>query len=276
MGKIVNNRQRLYVERIKPFRAVIETILKREQSLLQAARASAGAEGAAFKRLDLARDMLDLSSNYIIMSGLSQSLLKTRNAEYLDDARKAIYKSLSYLEEIVGRQVDAPFSDYEDRLQDIRGLSPGDRYRFICKAGFAVQLLENAFGDNSKWKWVFVELEGRFAAAAKNILDLKAAYNNTDPRSPDYEPLMKHLRLVKKLLMQAGDRYRDRYELSTNSIDDFKRGLMFLSALRRVHAIMGERDRVEVVKKKIDTWNAKLAGDLRKQPSPPPGGPASP
>jgi hypothetical protein len=88
---------------------------------------------------------------------------------------------------------------------------------------------------------------------------------NTDPRSPDYEPTVYSLRLVKKLLMQAADRYREKYELSTNRTDDFKMGINFLSALRRLHILLGDRDDGETVKKKLDIWTSKLETDIKKQ-----------
>jgi hypothetical protein len=109
-----------------------------------------------------------------------------------------------------------------------------------------------------------VELEGRYAAVAKNILDLKSTVANTDPRSPDYEPTVYHLRLIKKLLRQAADRYWQKYELSTHQIDDFKQGITFLGALRRLQVLMGDREDAELVKKKYEIWSAKLAADIKK------------
>jgi hypothetical protein len=125
-------------------------------------------------------------------------------------------------------------------------------------------LLENAYGYNTKWKWAFVEVEGRYAAVTKNIVDLRGAVLNTDPRSADYEPTVYHLRLAKKLLMQAADRYREKYELSTNRIFDFKQGIAFLSALRRLHILLGDRDDAEMVRKKLDAWSEKLEMDQKK------------
>jgi hypothetical protein len=71
--------------------------------------------------------------------------------------------------------------------------------------------------------------------------------------------------MAKKLLMQAADRYREKYELSTNRIDDFKMGITFLGALRRLHIILGDKDDAETVKKKLDIWASKLDVDLKKQ-----------
>jgi hypothetical protein len=74
-----------------------------------------------------------------------------------------------------------------------------------------------------------------------------------------------HLRLMKKLLIQAADRYREKYELSTNRIDDFKMGIHFLDSLKRIHILFGERDDAETLKKKSDIWNSKLEVDIKKQ-----------
>jgi hypothetical protein len=157
-----------------------------------------------------------------------------------------------------------PFSDYEDKLAGIAALDAASRYLLVRKTGLAVQLLEDAFGDNSRWKWSFVELDGRYAVVAKNILDLKKAAANTDPRSPDYEPTMYHLRLIKKLLAQAADRYREKYELSTKNDEDFQTGIRYLEALHRFYRVVGTREEAELAKKKIEVWKARLEADVKR------------
>jgi hypothetical protein len=263
MAKITNEDRHQYIEKIKPYKATIQSLLKREGTVLQIIKRDS--KGSAFKRLTLADEMIFMASNYIILSGVSQSMLKQRNEEALNDGRKSLYKAIIYLEEVVSPLVDAPFSDYEERLEEIASIDAARRYAIIRKMGLAIKLLEDAYGDNTKWKWAFVEMEGRYAAVAKNIVDLKAAVANTDPRSPDYEPTVYHLRLMKKLLMQAADRYRGKYELSTNRIDDFKMGINFLNSLKRNHMLLGERDNAETLKKKADIWASKLEVDLKKQ-----------
>ena len=99
-------------------------------------------------------------------------------------------------------------------------------------------------------------------------MDLKKAVVNTDPRSPEYEPTVYHIRLIKKLLAQAADRYREKYELSSRNIEDFKIGIRFLSALRRIYSVIGNRDEVEFAKKKLDSWTAKLEADIRRNRKP--------
>jgi hypothetical protein len=263
MAKISSEERHKYFERIKPYKETIAAILKQEQAVLMEIKKDR--TGAAFKRIALVDDMLNLTSNYMVLNGVSQSVLKVKNEDALNDGRKSLYKSVIYLEEIVSNFVDAPFSEYEEKLAEIESVDAARRYFLVRKLGLAIQLLENAYGDNTKWKWSFVELEGRFAAAAKNIIDLRNAVANTDPRSPNYEPTVYHLRLIKKLLMQAADRYREKYELSTNRIDDFKQGINFLAALRRLHIVLGDRDEAETVKKKYDIWSAKLGSDMKRQ-----------
>ncbi|GHV45680.1 hypothetical protein AGMMS49546_32070 [Spirochaetia bacterium] len=263
MAKISNEDRRLYFKRIRRYQVAIDTILKKEKSSRSAIRKNPGA--AAFDLLALVDDMLNLSSHYIILNGVSQSMLKVKNEDALNEGRKCLYKSVIYLEQVVTGLIDAPFSEYEKKLADIAVLDQGRRYLLVRKMGLAIQLLERAYGEHTKWKWSFVELEGRYAAVTKNILDLKAAAANTNPESPHYEPTMYHLRLIKRLFMQAADRYREKYEISTRQVDDLKKGLLFLAALRRIVMVLGDRDEAEALRKKYYTWTASLEKELKRR-----------
>jgi hypothetical protein len=264
MSKISSLDRAQYLEKTGPYQAFIEAGLAKEKELLNTIKTDP--PGAAFKRLALADTALNLGSCYIAQNGISQSVLKIKNEDALNEARKSVYKGVIYLEQVVTGLVDAPFSEYEEKLEEIAGLSSEHRYHLARKTGLAIRLLEDAFGENSKWKWAFVDLEGRFTAAAKNMLDLKKIAANTDPRSPDYAPTVYHLRLVKKLLMRAADRYRERYELSTNRVNDFETGIRFLYALRRLLLIYRDRDEAWTVRRKLDIWESKLNNDMQREP----------
>jgi hypothetical protein len=238
-------------------------MLKEEQDALLQLKNNVS--GSALKRLSLADSMLNIASNYIIMDGVVRSVLKLGNEEALNEARKTLYKSIIYLEEIVSNYIDAPYSEYEGKLAEIENISPAQRYLLVRKMGLAINLLENAYGDNTKWRWTFVEMEGRYAVVTKNIINLKDVMVNSELGSEHYEPTVRHLKLIKKLLSQAADRYREKYELSTNRIDDFKMGITFLSALRRVDILTGDQAEAVATKKKLDIWNVKLTTDTEKQ-----------
>lgn len=253
-----------YAEKTKVFQDKINMFLKREEMMSSAFKREED-EGTALKRIVLVDDMLNLASNYLILSKTSFAMLSLRNEEALHEARKTLYKAVMYMEEVVSGFVDAPFSDYEERLRSIATVDAAQRYLLVRKLGLSVDLLQDGFGTTTKWRWAFVELEGRSAVIAKNILDLKKAVANSDPRSPDYEPTVRHLELVKKLLSKTASRYRSKYELSSNQIDDFKMGIHFLEALKRFHTVFGESGEAASVKRTLDIWSAKLEGDIKKQ-----------
>jgi hypothetical protein len=263
MAKISNQERSQYLEKVKKYRALIESCLDREKETLKAIERDP--EDSTFKRLSLVEDMLNLTSYHMVENGISQSVLKIKNTDALDEGRKSVYKSVIYLEQIVTGLVDAPYSEYGGNVEQIAFLSAQQRYLLIRKMGLAITLVEQAYGANTKWKWVFVELEGRYAALAKNIIDLRNAVANMDPRSPNYAPTVYHLRLIKKLLTQAADRYRERYELSTNRISDFETGIQFLMALRRIHILLRDTREAAEVKRKLDIWEIKLNTDKQRK-----------
>jgi len=263
MAKITDHDRHAYLEKVKGYTTAASALLKTEKNMLIEIRKNT--PDSPMKKLELADEMLNLASNYIAVNGVSNIVLRNKNEDALNDARKSLYKSVIYLEELVSNYVDASFSEYEEKLAKIEEFDPNQRYLLIRKMGLAIDLLENAYGDNSKWRWTFVEMEGRFAAVAKNIMNLRTAVTNRNPESPYYESTVYHLRLIKKLLAQSADRYREKYELSTGQMLDFKTGISFLSALKRVHIVLAENDEAEAIKKKLSIWTAKLETDLKKQ-----------
>jgi len=262
MAKITDQARSLYYEKVKGYSSIVKAYLQTEKEIL--AEIKKNAPEASLRKLTLVDEMLNLTSNYIALNGVSQAMLRSKNEEALNDARKSIYKAVIYLEEIVSNYIDAPFSDYEGKLAEIEAFDPNQRYQLIRKMGLTIDFLEASYGDNSKWRWTFVELEGRFAATAKNIMDLRNVVVNKSPESPFYDSTVYHLRLIKTLLTQAASRYRDKYELSTQQVLDFKTGIQFLAALKRIHILLGESDDAEAVKKKLTIWTTKLDADIKK------------
>jgi hypothetical protein len=263
MAKITEEARQTYGEQVVAYQQQIDALLIREKNMLMMIEQDP--TGASYKRLMLTDEMLYLSTLYLAKHTLSVAMLGVKNEDALNDARKTLYKAVIYLEEVVSNFIDAPFSDYEDKVNEIRNLPEAKRYYLVRKLGLAIRQIVDAYGDNTKWRWTFVELEARFATVAKNILDLKSASKDgLDPHSPDYDDTVYHLRLVKRLLQQAADRYREKYELSTGRIDDFRLAINYLLALRRIHIILNERDGAEEAKRKSEIWKEKMEKDHKK------------
>ena len=262
MKKTSEEARRRYTEYIQEYKAFIEAAQERERT----AKASfaADGEGVALHKLALAGDNLDVVAHYLLMNSLSVSLLGIRNEAFLNEARKSCYKAVIWLEEVVTPLIDAPFSEYEDSLAAIEGFTDESRCELVRKLGFAIDAIEEGYGENSKWKWSFVELEGRFAAVTRNLLNLKTLLAGMDPRIEGYAARLAHLALARELLQQSADRYRQKYEMSNLRVDDIKAGINFLAALRRLHVVLGEGEQAEVVRKKAEIWKAKMEDDLRK------------
>lgn len=263
MSKVSEEARKKYLEKIQDYKKIIEEIENREKLLLQVIdRDSSGAE---YKRIRLAEESLNILSYYVLMNDLSVALLGVKNEGYLNDARKLCYKVVIYLEQVVSSVIDGPWSDYEAKLAAIQSFDPKERLRLVNKMGLALQLVIAGYGDNTKWKWTFVELEGRLATVVKNLLNLNTLFQDLDPRSEFYEIKTAHLATARKLLDQAANRYREKYELSTLRFDDFRLAIKYLAALRYLSVIVNKAAEAEAIKKKIDIWQLKLDTDLKRK-----------
>lgn len=262
MGKITQEQRNRYFDKVKEHRRTIEAGLAKEKTLLELL--SKDENGAAYKRLHLAEEVLDLSSWYLLVNTLSVSLLGIKNEDYLIEGRKTLVRAMKYLEDTVPAYLDVPFSDYEKSLDEIKDFGAEERNRLFRKFGFAIQCYEDAFGENSKYAKSFNELWGKYAALAKNYVDLRTVVSDLDFSSPLRPILAAHLSLVKTLFQRCADNYRSEYELYTHKPQDFRTAISYLAALRRLSIALGERDEADSLKRKIEVWNTKLDADEKK------------
>lgn len=263
MTESQNVKEKIYYEQVVKYDQLIKIISKRENNILSLIEKDG--IGASYKRLILVDEMIFLSSVYIAKHQFSVSSIGGKNENILNEARKTVYKALIYLEEIVTPLVDVPYSDYEENLAKISNLPQKQRFYLIRKLGLIIQMVIAAYGTNTKWKWSFAEMRGRYAVLAKNILDFK--YVSTvimDPHHEDYDDIILHLRLVKKLFSDTADEFRKKYEIATNNLNDFSTAINFLSCLRRVHMVLYEVKEAEEIKRKLDIWNDKMEKDRKK------------
>jgi hypothetical protein len=259
-----NAKQAEYTEKTKSYNASIEQLLKDAQDVDIALKQGSIPE-PEFMKIKLSISMLTVVSNYLAMNQISVSIFRKLNENLLNEARKSMHRCLVYLEEVVTNIVDAPFSDYEEGLSKIAAVSPQQRFSLVEKIGQQLTNLKEAYGKNSKWINTILEFEGRYAVVAKNLINLRDYFVNSDFESPHYEPTVRHIKKVRELLEQAADGYRKKYELSTKAIDDFQKGINFLSALKRLDIFTGDQESAVTNKKKIETWTAKMKADAEKQ-----------
>lgn len=264
MAKITLEQRNRYAAKVKEYRSIIDGIALKEQSFLALLK-QPGGQGAGYVRMHLAEEALSQTSYCILIHTLSVALMGIKNEDSLAEARKALVRGIKYLEDIVTGYIDAPFSEYEKNLEDIAEISYEDRYALLRKIGFSIREIEEGYGANSKWKWSFVETWGKFAVVAKNMLDLKRAYQDLELTSPNRIIVMSYLATVKRLFQSTADKYREKYEVFSSKMEDFKQAILFLSALRRLHTIFGERADADDLKKKIDIWSAKLEADQKRR-----------
>ena len=284
MEKISSEARKRYTERIKEYKERVDEITDKNKELEERIAKTSKSQGLTSGqyrgdqftdlkaleevnsiRFELADQYLNIVSYYNLMSALSLSLLGIKNESFLNDGRKSCYKSIIYMEEIVSPYIDAAFSDYQQGVESLKRFDDRSKYRLLCKLGFAVDSIIEGFGAGSKWKWSFVELQGRYAVIAKNLLNLKSFIMQLDPRAEGYSQRLSHMQLVKKMLQQSADRYREKYELSTMRLDDIKKAILFLAAMKRLHTLLGEVEEAEVVKKKMEIWKTKMEDDQKKQ-----------
>ena len=263
MAKIAAEARDDFNAKSEPYKQEIEKSLKKEKEILSSM--TADRSEAAYRRILLAEEMIYIATIYLTINNLSEELLAVKNTDALNESRKTLYKAVIYLEEIVTNLIDAPYSEYEDALAQIDSMPMDKRFFIVRKLGLAIRMLMDAYGENTKWKWAFVELNGRFAVIAKNLLDIKQASKSYfDPSSPDYDTTVYYIQLVRKLIAQSADQYHQRYEFSTHRLDDMRNALLFISAQRRFCIIFDEKDEAEELKKKGRVLKEKMELDRKK------------
>lgn len=256
-------KQQHYEDKIRFYMNKIRELREKEDSVSETYRSNPG--GFAEELFYLADDVLNTASHYFAVNGISVSVLSLRNEESMAEARKAITRAIDYVESIVTGKIDAPYSEYENKLETLSAVSAEKKFYMARKMGLSIALLKQAYGNNTKWRWAFVDIEGRFTAVAKNLLDMRKVFSNNDPSSPDYNALLYHQHMIKRLLGAQATKYQERYALASQHADDMRNAIAFLSALRQMLFLLNERHDAEELKKKHDAWSAVYEALLNKK-----------
>ena len=140
MVKADQRAKQRYQEKINDYNTIIDRILAEEKE--SSKELVKGDISQSLRRFDLAKDSLNLVSYFVLMNSLSLSLLGIKNETYLNEGRKALYKAIIYLEEIVSPYVDVPFSEYEEGVQSLETLSDSQKCDLIKKELIKEDLIE--------------------------------------------------------------------------------------------------------------------------------------
>ncbi len=219
-----------------------------------------------YKKVAAANVYLNTVGLYCEMSAKSLEIMSIKNDAYLTNARKNTYQAVKLLEKIVGTGVDTNLTDNAEILHALPLLNPRRVLNLLKKIEYCIALIEFEEGDNSKWKWNFVEMYGKLAVTAKNMTNFKElAIKLNDPRVEFYQEINDLILFVKTLTDSAAKKLREKYELSTMDVQDMNKAIDFMNLLVRIHIILNEQTFAQEAKKVIEKWKAKLEMDLKKK-----------
>ena len=210
-----------------------------------------------YYHIAIANEYLDMVLLNCSMSKVSEKYLLKKSDDFLNDARKTYFKALIELEEVVGNFVDTVLHENQDILKTIPKMDPKRVLNLINKLKSTLKEIEDGWGEGSKYKWSFVDMEGRYITIFKNFLDYKRLSVN-DPRDPYFPENVQLLNMVKLFLQTVSHRFREKYMLGTKEVVDIKAGINFQEALRKITSLLGTPEEAETAKKTIDSWKMML------------------
>ncbi len=263
MAKVTGALKNQCADQQKSYKTKIEEIQKKIKALESG---MLGVEEHDYpSKLDIAFLSLIEASYHYALNTISFTTLGVKMEAEVNTARKLMVKVMLLCEDVYGNESDMPLS-YNEEAHLIVEEKFHDKwkYDFICSVGYMLDTLKDFYGDNSKWKWNFVELEGRLALLTKNMINFKSFIKLWEPGLEYYAERCEHMKLVKKLLQENADVYKMKYELSDKTIDDMRFAISLSSTLRMVYVYLGDMDNVNKQKKIVDLWTKKMNDDLKK------------
>jgi len=253
-----------YNDEIKPLKAQSDEIEKKIREITLKKKSNPKLE--PYYNLEIIAYLFKTIDIYIRMSNLSVNILGIKNNKSLDLAKSNFSKILQLMKEIVGDDVDRDsLKENEEYLERINRLNPRHLYDLAIKIDDTLNNLKNSMGEESKWKWFFVELQAKVAVITRNLINFSDILKYRDPREEFFRTRIEHLRFAKDLLEEAAKQYRTKYELSSKSREDLKKSIDILEALRKIHITMGEANEAEKLKTIIDAARLNLEADDKKQ-----------
>lgn len=205
-----------------------------------------------YLNLEIASREMDVIDDYMKMNDLSVEMLGIKNNSLLESAKKEFYNLIQNMEEIVGRDIDRSLRENDDYLATINRVNQAHILNLVHRMHRVLNELKNKFGTDSKWKWLFVEIQARVAVITKNITNFSEVAKFRDPRSEFFYERRDLMQLCKDSLTEAARQFRTKYEMAGKARDDLKKSMAYLSALRKIHVLFGEDAEAGKLKNIID------------------------
>ena len=122
MGKISQQAKNNYSEYTKKYKTIIEEIIVREKSLDTAIKSGKEIQNIELTKIEMADTVLNMASYYVLLNELSTTLLGIKNDNFLNEARKACYRAIIYIESVVTDMIDIPLSELAESQVQLSGL----------------------------------------------------------------------------------------------------------------------------------------------------------
>ncbi len=201
------------------------------------------------------------------MNEISEQMMQVKNNSFLDNARKNLYKIFADLDAVVKGDIDEAVDFNRDELDKIAPFSPKQRLNLYRHIRRAIDKLIQAYGANTKWLWSFPELYSKSATLGKNMIDFREVQSKRDPREEFFYDRKELVQMVKDDLLDASNRYRDKYEISTKATGDIIMAIKLLEGLRRMAVVVKDDAMAAKAKTGIEAYKARLESEKEEKKS---------
>lgn len=248
--------KKLYNDRIAEHRAEIQEHEKELSAYKKAVMTDKRLK--PFFHLGNIAELLSIARLQIEMNEVSEQIMQVKNNSFLDNARKLMYKVFADLDAVVKGDVDEAIDFNRDELDKLTPFTPKQRLNLYRHLRLIINKLIQAYGPNTKWIWSFPELYAKSANLGKNMIDFREVQAKRDPREEFFYDRKEMVQLIVDDLMDASNRYRDKYEISTKATGDLIMAIKLLDGLRKVALVTKDEAMAAKAKTGIDSYKARL------------------
>jgi hypothetical protein len=245
-----------FIARSAPLKEIIKTVEKNVSLVTHQIQKGEITPGKGYYRL--CQESLFGASCYLGINRLAFDLMGTKNLDAINSSRKMIFNALIAMEKVVPTYLNLLGKDEPIPEEKKLGLTLQEQYAFVKKFALAIDMLIKAY-DDQQLELTFLDMQGRFAVVALNIMDIRGAIKSYMAMEEDYNLLCHFFPLQKKLLLHAAFGYRTRYEAARGTgkeSDDLSLGIRYLETVVHLADLLRDPEAPEY-RKKLELWEGK-------------------